>query len=91
MSLEEPSMPVTLPSCAGSCHSHYFITELSRSNMYIHWDLKMLRLYSDELAREHSVSSSTSTDLLSLVWIMDGKPNMQKEGTNTKFVFRTVF
>ena len=50
--------------------------------MYLHWDLKMLCLYSDELPCEHSVSSSASTDLLSLVWMMDGKPNTRKEGTN---------
>lgn len=50
--------------------------------MYIHWDLKMVRLYSDELPCELSESSSTSMDLLSLVWMTDGKPNTRKEGTN---------
>lgn len=50
--------------------------------MYIHWDLKMLPLYSDELPCENSVSSSISTDLLSPVWMMGGKPNTWKEGTN---------
>jgi len=51
----------------------------------------MLRLYSAELSCEGLVGSSTSTELLSLVRMMDGKLNMRKEGLTENRGFGAAF